>query len=245
MYYRVITLTGLDRTGKATQARLLAQALSPAKLKSFPDYSHWSGELIRAVLSEEQFVIDKFAGTECQPVHFQEKEPYLFQALQFANGRAHYAELEAARREHHWVLDRGPACAHAFGRVDGCDPEFLRVLGQYQVMEDLVLVMLGGPYPRAGEVPDLNERDTPFQARVKAEYRGLVRNRQGWLEVPLDLVPPGMGKEEAITFIHHTICMLVTQEFPNELLLTPLTQAQVRTSLRTGQPALSKDSNGW
>jgi thymidylate kinase len=241
--YRQIAFTGLDRLGKATQAKLLQTALQPSRFISFPDYSHWTGQVIRGVLSEEEFEIHRWKGgtEEVITAHKQPKEPYLFQALQFANVRSHAAAIREGLKTAHWVMDRCPECALAYGLVDGCDLEFLLALQRPLPPSDRVFVLVGRPMARPGETPDLNERDLEFQGRVRRAYEGLC----GLFPERFTLIDVNYYREPntvaSIGRLHRRLCELVEQQFGGETALTPLSDAAVAEQLGlapTGQLAL-------
>lgn len=168
---QIVTITGLDRCGKETQSKLLAQAL-PATRFSSPDYEHWSGKIIKAILQEKEFQVGGYdeVGYCNTPWHSQTKHPEIFQSLQSINMQARQGLIKAALASSHVIMDRYEVDALAYGLIDGCDMRFLLELNRLVVPSDYVIIMAGKPFPRPGETPDINERDPIFQRKVRDAY---------------------------------------------------------------------------
>lgn len=190
--HKIITITGLDRVGKETQSKLLARSLQPARRMTFPNYSHWGGRIVKAILQEKPFYLlhdgeGEFPGCPCgsctscagdsgweQYRHTQHKHPEIFQMLQSVDRVAAQEEIQDGLRHHHWVMDRYEVDALAYGLIDGCGLEWLLAMDRLYRPSDLAIIMLGTPFARPGEIPDLNERDTLFQLRVQEAYGALA-----------------------------------------------------------------------
>lgn len=54
---QLVLIEGLDRTGKSTQAAVLASRLTDAKLVKFPDRTTATGKIINEYLTNEQFAL--------------------------------------------------------------------------------------------------------------------------------------------------------------------------------------------
>jgi thymidylate kinase len=192
--HKIITITGLDRVGKETQSKLLARSLQPARRMTFPNYSHWGGRIVKAILQEKPFYLfhegetvpgwEETAGgngplrpngaTWTPYRHTQDKHPEIFQMLQSVDRVAAQEEIQDGLRHHHWVMDRYEVDALAYGLIDGCGLEWLLAMDRLYRPSDLAIIMLGTPFARPGEIPDLNERDTLFQLRVQEAYGALA-----------------------------------------------------------------------
>jgi thymidylate kinase len=168
----LLCLTGQDARGKQTQQELLLAAIAPAAGLSFPEYGkHWSAEIMRAVLFEQPFLLQRSEGPVLEAV--QNKEPYIWQALQMINRRARHEDIAGGLKDHHWIMDRYAIDALAYGLVDGCDPDWLEQMDRLYVPAHLNLILKGPAFPRPGK-QDINERRLEFQAAVGAQYDALA-----------------------------------------------------------------------
>lgn len=212
--YKIITITGLDRVGKETQSLLLQQVLTPSQRLEFPDYGHWSGQIIRAILNEETFSLSR--GCEMTGAYagiFQEgRDPEVFQLLQTLGRQSAQSRIARGLRHHHWIMDRYDIDALAYGRIDGCDPQWIRDIQSTQLSSDLVLVFLGTPFPREDEL-DAYERDQGFQQRVWQAYEELAQDHPDWI-FPIytdsyrDTEKPWRSKAA----VHQRVCEILNQE---------------------------------
>lgn len=169
MSNRLVVLTGTDRIGKESQTKLLARTLWPSVRFSSPDYDHWSGQIIRAILQEKRFGITVEDET-AHPTQCQVKHPEIFQGLQSINMQARQHLIKAALATGHVIMDRYQVDALAYGLIDGCGMRYLLELERLLIPSDYVIILVGKPFPRPGEEPDINERDTAFQERVRNAY---------------------------------------------------------------------------
>jgi thymidylate kinase len=223
---KIVTITGLDRVGKETQSRLLTWALQPAVRVSFPDYNHWGGQIVKAILNEVPFTVD---NADRRRKHRQAKHPVIFQLLQ-AVDRLHYQErIRATLATHHIIADRYEVDAMAYGVVDGCPLDWLLAMDRLYRNSDLAIILLGEPFPRAGETPDLNERDTGFQERVARAYhslatlmpdRFLLMQADRWRDI---------SPSTSIGCVHRELCKLINERL--ELGIRPLPQDLVEQHL--------------
>ena len=182
--YKIITLTGLDRVGKATQTALLHNSLQPSKTMSFPNYDSWSGKIIRSILREapfligeetcEEFTLDSKSSLYTTHRYTCRKQPELFQCLQSIDRIAVKDEIKAGLRKHHYIMDRYEVDALAYGLADGCDIDWLLAMDKLFVPSDLAVIMVGEAMPRIGEMADINERDTGYQNQVRSYYETLA-----------------------------------------------------------------------
>src|SRR5205085_1706284 len=100
--YKIITITGPDGVGKTTQSILLQKALQPSKLLAFPDNDSWSGRIIRAILAEQNIVIETQDGRRTG--HEIHKSAIPFQYLQAISRLERKSEIAAGLYTHHWIM---------------------------------------------------------------------------------------------------------------------------------------------
>jgi thymidylate kinase len=194
---------------------------------TFPDYSHWGGQIVRAILNGESFSLSRgneetgaFSGT-----FRQEKHPYIFQMLQSVDRVHRQEEIHAGLMAHHWVMDRYDVDALAYGLVDGCSMEWLLSMQNLYRPSDLAIIYVGEPFPRPGEIPDLNERDSSFQQRVATAYQGLANLFPSWFTV-MDINPfRHEDTLESIFAVHTATCSLLSERL--KLQVSPLSRKQV------------------
>lgn len=251
--YKLITLTGPDRCGKRTQAKLLQHALQPSVAMSFPEYAqedgsgHWAGEFVRAALRGEQIKLERGIWTELPnmrrwdergPRHTAtptKANPYVFQMWQSVDRLDKQPWINETLKTHHIVADRYEVDAFAYGLVDGCSVGFLMELDALYRPSDLAIALIGPSYPRPGEEPDVNERDEALQEKIRAEYRSLAESRMlGDRLAILDLNPWQVyaAKEYPIDDargVHRLICSLIYERLG--LKIEPLDYNEVKRLL--------------
>jgi dTMP kinase len=162
-----VTLEGIDRSGKSTQAALLCRALGPVALAVREPGGTAVGEEIRSVLKDPALSI----GPEAE-------------ALLFAAARAELVRevirpaLDAGRVV---VCDRYLDSSLAYqGAVRGLGVDAVREaneLGTGGLLPDLTLLLLVPPAAaavRAGQADRFEDEGTAFQARVQAAYEELA-----------------------------------------------------------------------
>jgi thymidylate kinase len=224
MSNRLITLTGLDRVGKETQSKLLNRALQPSTRFSSPDYDHWTGRLIKAILQEKEFEIG-IDGGGLVTRHSQEKHPEIFQGLQSANMVARQGLIKAALETGHVIMDRYEVDALAYGLIDGCDMRYLLELNRLVMPSEYVIILVGTPFPRPGEEPDINERDPVFQQKVRDAYMGYALTHQDTTTV---IEVDNYRCEDpyaSIRWVHRAICGTLQEKLGIDV--TPLDGEQI------------------
>jgi thymidylate kinase len=224
MKNHIICVTGQDRIGKETQSKLLARAL-PATRFSSPDYDHWSGQIIKAVLQEKAFEIHVDMAPAPPPLHRQTKHPEIFQGLQSINMQARQDLIKAALSSGHVIMDRYEVDALAYGLIDGCDMRYLLELNSLVVPSDYAIILVGKPFPRPGEEPDINERDPVFQRKVRDAYLGYALTHQDTttvIDVDEHLVPDVLN---CVTRIHRMICQIIQDKL--DIQAIPLAEAEI------------------
>ncbi len=168
----LITLEGLDKSGKATQAALLARRLQrmgrDVETIAFPDYATHVGQLIRQYL--EGVVV--FG-------------PELRQLLYVANRWERQEDLTQWLREGKIVItDRYTPSGLVYGLANGLDLEWMLTLERGLPPSDLVLVIdvsVATAHARE-EARDVYEANRGFLEQVWKAYRALAAEF-GWILV--------------------------------------------------------------
>lgn len=189
----IIAIEGGDACGKATQSKILAERLHAQRF-AFPDYETSAGKLILGNLKSEWDVGVRI-GNLRYPSTSDGDEPFsreqqeakhtnalVLQSLMLTNRMEKGAELAAAQRAGHIVLDRYDASAIVYGTLDGLDPEWLRATNaQLHVRPDLY-ILLDAPvdegFRRRPERRDRYEKDREYLERVRVAYLRLFAERQ-------------------------------------------------------------------
>lgn len=181
-----VALEGFDACGKATQSKILQQALDGV-LFSFPDYTTPMGKIILAHLK-------RYWGAEFNPewpdagLKFLDDfgmtadllDPMVFQALQFANRLEKSPEIAAALKTgRHVVADRYNASAVAYGGADGLDPDYLWNTQRYLKQPSLQILLDIDVEDSLKRRPDRRDR---YETMPKAYTEGLIRRyRELWI----------------------------------------------------------------
>lgn len=232
---KIICLTGLDRCGKATQSKLLQAALQPSVSMTFPQYGeHWAAEFVRAALNGEKIVLRRaakvepdcrvFAGPEI--VFEPKKHPEIFQMWQTCDRLDAQPWIRETLKTHHIIADRYDLDSLAFGMADGCRLEWLLAMTRLVRNSDLAIVLVGSPYPRPGEIPDLNERDTGFQQKVREIYDAIATLfPQTFVVQDVDRFRNEKDPLLSVRWVHETICDIVRERLGLEI--EPLTDEAI------------------
>lgn len=158
---RLIAFEGLDQSGKASQARLLAARLAaagrPCRRLAFPDYETAIGrEIARALAGETSHT------------------PEVLQLLFVANRYEYRPRLEAWLAAGDCVVcDRYVASSVAYGEASGVDPVWLTDVQRRLPQPDLTILLDIAPETavrRKATGRDRFERDLDLLARVRASY---------------------------------------------------------------------------
>lgn len=241
MTYKFVTITGPDRVGKETQSKLLNYVLTPSTRVEFPDYTHWSGKIIRAILNNRQFLLDvdsvggptdtwikatyDLVSRDRGCLHKQDKHPEIFQLLQWVNRHASQERLQTLLKEGHVIADRYDVDALGYGLIDGCSLDLLLSMKREAIESDVVVLLTGRGYERKGEVDDINERDDTFQNKVRAMYTALSTIYPDWIVINCDTYTDPT-KYVNIADIHRHICYQVSGRI--EQAIEPLDFMRVR-----------------
>lgn len=158
----LIAFEGLDQSGKETQARMLAAALTaagrPVTIVSFPDYTTPIGtELHRALHGEREY------------------GPDVIQMLMIANRYEWKPAILRAQAEGRIVLaDRYLASSVAYGEAQGLDPDWLFEAQKYLPRPALTVMIDIAPATAVGRKRvnrDRFEQDLAMLERVRVSYR--------------------------------------------------------------------------
>jgi len=171
----LITITGPDRVGKNTQAYLLSKAMH-AKLFSFPDYSTMTGQLVRAMLTESTVTFNRKLWKEGMVVEnydttstLTKDSSYEFQCLQLLSRIESQNKIRTALNNYPVVCDRYDVDAIIYGKIDGCDYDWLLNMHKCIQQSDLAIILLGSSFNR-DEVADINETNSNYQSQIFSAY---------------------------------------------------------------------------
>jgi thymidylate kinase len=158
---KLVVFEGPDKVGKETQSKLTCSVLQERGIKAVrvepTKESHPRGrKLIYSMLE---------SGAAKQ-------RPNTFQFVQFLNRMYfQYVKLPKLLRENELViLDRWALSGFVYGQAERISPGLNQWMYNRARKADLVLVLSGTSYKRAG-ADDSYERDTSLQIKVKVAYR--------------------------------------------------------------------------
>jgi dTMP kinase len=161
----LIVLEGIDKSGKATQTRLLMKRLKKhdkeVQIISFPDYSTTIGELIRKYLDNKVKL-----------------NPEVRQCLYVANRWERVQDIKSWIEEGNIIIaDRYIPSGLAYGIANGLELEWMINLEKGLPTPDLVIVV-DVPVETAFDrenTRDVYERDKKFLTRVRQAYLYLAQ----------------------------------------------------------------------
>jgi len=167
----IVSLEGIDATGKKTQSRLLSRWLAKNGFKtsemSFPDYQTAIGRQIRSFLNSK-------AAYPPQVQHL------LFAANRWEKLGQIRSRLAAGEAV---VINRYTESNLAYGSANGLDVAWLSGLEEGLPKSDLVVVLDASPKStssrRPSSVKDRYEKSTSIQTKAQNAYRELAEGR-GW-----------------------------------------------------------------
>lgn len=177
----LIAFEGVDKAGKGTQSRMLAEQLGATRI-AFPRYDTLVGKVIRRHLAGEVALMTE------EPMHGVEHitddaDPLMFQCLMLANKMHATAEiLSLLEKGQHVVLDRWIDSAMAYGGADGLDVEWTETVHAPLPRADITVFLDVDPeVTRArGRAPgddrtrdDRYESDLPRLKKVYANYKAM------------------------------------------------------------------------
>src|SRR5205809_757643 len=123
---KIVCISGNDCCGKFTQTKLLTEILQPSTRIEFPDYTHYSGQIINAILNDRILELKTYPADRIKTEYIkstkyqQEKQAEIFQLLQSINRRANQDKIKNLLKTGHVICDRYDIDAFAYGMVDGC-----------------------------------------------------------------------------------------------------------------------------
>lgn len=154
----LISIEGADRTGKATQAAMLQEALNrkghQSTVEEVPYQDHLTHAMIYRMLRD--------GGVRKYPKAFQ-----TLHCLNRHNFQTNYLPA-LARHFEVVVLDRWNLSTLVYGEIDGVSREETEYLLTGISEPDLVFVLDGSAFPK--DNLDVLEADTSFQQQVRAKY---------------------------------------------------------------------------
>jgi thymidylate kinase len=192
---------------------------------------HWAAQFVRAALDGDWIALDrvdkKTNGSKSDLAFYPtKKNPYIFQMWQAADRIDKVPWIREMLEENHIIADRHSIDAMAYGLVDGCDLSWLLAMDKLYHPTNLNIVIIGKPFPRPGEVPDLNERDDSFQQRVRDAYEGLALLFPDKIELlDVEWYRSSTDPLRSIWLVHGRICKIVNDRL--DLNVPPLTLEQV------------------
>jgi thymidylate kinase len=233
--YKLITLTGLDRIGKQTQVGLLREALKPSEFMTYPEYGdgfdegHWAAQFVRAALDKDFLTLGRYSGTDggvkkMLEVWPNKSEPHIFQGWQMADRLDNQIWIKETLKRSHMVADRYEVDALAYGAADGCSIDWLLATHRLYYPSDLVIAMVGQPFSRPGEAPDLNEKHQAFQDKVR-RYFEAWGTLLGWHILDVDQFRNDELPAQSILDVHREICRIIRRKL--DLTVTYLTASEV------------------
>ncbi len=245
-----ICVTGLDRVGKQTSTTLLQSAIPNSVRLEFPDYSHWSGQLLRAIYNEECFEITRYIDTYETDVDYikqglyehpensqsivttQECQPQIIQLLHQCNRWSAQEKIAELLKTKIVITDRYNLDALAYGTVDGCNPDWIKAILAGIIETDINIAMIGTPMSRANEKPDINERNEEYQAKVCREYIKLSEKMPNRIKI-LDITPyQGVDMLTSIYKVHIALMDMLNQYYLDLPDWEPLSKERIAEVLK-------------
>ena len=174
----IITIEGVDRSGKSTQAAMLTEWMRgrgyETQFFKFPDYSTPAGRLISGHLKSGRV------------------EPKTLHALMAENRRERLGDIRRAMSEAHvLVMDRYVESNMAYGLANGLSRKWLAGLDKDMPKSDAVILLdidAAKSFGRRGD-GDSFESDHSFIKRVAEVYRREAQ-KSGWCVVLGGFDPP-------------------------------------------------------
>lgn len=175
-----IVFEGIDACGKATQSRLLAEALSAVRFE-FPTYDTQpesvAGPLVGAHLKQEW---SASWDTASAPGYSRDLDAAVFQCVQTINRYEMAPKInDLIARGAYVVADRYWPSGYVYGVNDGLDPDWLLRVHEWLPQPDAVILLDIEPKLSSARRPDRRDRyeamGEEFYSRVANGYRELWR----------------------------------------------------------------------
>lgn len=175
----LIAFEGVDKAGKGTQSRILAEKLKGTRI-AFPRYDTFVGNAIkRHLMGEVAMYYEPSPDPRgCYGYQVDESDPLAFQGLMFMDKAHATAEIMTlVNKGQHVVLDRWVDSALAYGGADGLDLGLMETIHAVLPRADITVFLDVDPEisRERGRAPgddrtkdDRYERDLP---RLKKVYR--------------------------------------------------------------------------
>ena len=177
----MIAICGTDAAGKATQTKLLAEAIG-GEVVSFPDYTTAIGKLILAHLKDQWQATEVKYGAHVKADH----DALVLQSLFTVNRLEllpRIAALRAAGKP--VVLDRYWLSGVVYGTLDGLDQDWLWEIHESLPAPDAWVLIDVDPEEsvrRRPERRDRYEKQAGLMAKARAEYLSIFESRKmSWL----------------------------------------------------------------
>ncbi len=162
---KLIQITGIDSSGKETQAKMLSDYLKKkgqTMLMSFPDYTTNIGKEIKEMLQQPKIKHHLLQGL--MTVNRQEKQTEIIQLL---------------RSGYNVVCDRYIVDCLVYGEVSGVNYNWLFDINSHFVQPDisiLVNITVDESFKRRPKREDSYEKDYHFLNEVRSKYLDHFRN---------------------------------------------------------------------
>ncbi len=176
-----VAIEGIDASGKATQAKILADRLGSHHLYSFPEYSSPTGHLILGHLKRYWSALpdEGSADAKVQVGDVGILNATVFQSLQLVNLMEFAEQINRAIAVgNHVVADRYWASVAAYGQADGLQLPWLTEIHKSLPQPDLNLLLdieLRQSLERCPERRDRYEEQEGLMETVAVLYRQLWR----------------------------------------------------------------------
>lgn len=185
----LIAFEGVDKAGKGTQSRILAERLKGTRI-AFPRYDTPVGKVIKrhlmgeVAMAYEHCVDSSFPERDGELVYrVDESDPMAFQGLMLMD-KAHATTeiMTLVDKGQHVVLDRWVDSALAYGGADGLDRGLMETIHAVLPRADVTVFLDIDPEVSCerGRAPgddrtkdDRYERDLPRLKKVYENYRNL------------------------------------------------------------------------
>jgi dTMP kinase len=167
----VVAIEGPDRVGKATQARMLSDALygrgPDGDDEPGPDTPWWSNEICEVPHDDGPLYAEIYAMLKDGSAF---EFPVAFQTLHAANRRIFQATQLPYRAQ--WndvvILDRWTLSTRVYGTCDGVPVETTDRILKGVIEPDITFVFDAPPFPKEGL--DAYEANLEFQQKVRSAY---------------------------------------------------------------------------